>query len=208
MIPLEVENVPNGYLWKIESEGSYSCKISASLLNPKQKLRASFFMNKTPKKQLDFSCAMYDLQCHEVSGNIDKPKRETASFKIPYGAALGSIAVLLALLLQTDSLMIIKQFFSDEFRVYYISFDIYILAIPILALILSYLVPRKLNEILVSHRSVSRVLSIGNILLAIILLYLILNDILTGYKLQLTIGVITIILFSVSIHIIHLLRKV
>ena len=208
MIPLEVEDVPNGYFWKIESEDSYSCKISASLLNPKQKLRASFFMNKTPKKPLDFSCAMCDLQCHEVSGNIDKPKRENASFKIPYGAALASIAVLLTLLLQTDSLIRIKKLFSHEFGVYYDVFDFYILATPILALILSYLVPRKLNEILVSNRSVSRVLLIGNIILAIVLLYLILNDILKGYNLQLTIGVITIILFSVSIHIIHLLRKV
>lgn len=207
MIPLEVEDVPKGYFWKIETEDPYSCRISVSLINPKQKLRASFFMNKTPKKPLDFSCAMCDLQCHEVSGNIDKPKRENASFKIPYGAALGGMVVLLTLMLQTEILMRIKDFLFSEFHVYSTNFDIYILAIPILAWILSYVVPRKFNEILISHRSISRALSIGNISLAIVLLYLILNNVLRGYDLQLTIGVITIILFSVSIHIIHLLKK-
>ena len=32
MIPLEIENVPKGFIWKIESENEYSCKISASIL--------------------------------------------------------------------------------------------------------------------------------------------------------------------------------
>lgn len=211
MIPLGVENVPNGYHWEIETEGSYSCKIYISLLNPKEKLKASFFMNKTPKNPLSFSCAMCNLQCHEISGNIEKHGNKTSIYQIPYRLKIGIIITLLIILLQMDSIMNLKDFFESRFHVSRFGFDIYVITIPVLALLLSCL-PRKFDKLLaihlMSHRFLSIALVIGIIILASGLLYLILNNILIkDYQLQLTIAAITIVLYSIVIHVIHLLNS-
>lgn len=208
MIPLEVDEVPKGYSWKIETETPSSCKISASLINPKQKLRASFFMSSNPKEELEFSCAMCDLQCHEISGTVEKDKKEKSAFKIPYGAVLGGITVFLILLLQTEMIIDIKSIISNAFEVPSICFDIYVISIPILALILSVLVPRKINILILKHHLLFGLIAMSLFVIASIFLYMILRNILfSDFFKQMIIGAISAFLYSCSIHIFHLYKN-
>lgn len=207
MIPLEIENVPKGFIWKIESENEYSCKISASLINSKQKLRASFFMSENPRNPLEFSCAMCDLSCHEVTGSIEKTKKTKSDFKVPYGAALGGLTLLLIFLMQTESVYNLKIFFSRNFGVVHFGFDIYIIAIPIFAVILSWVIPRRFNELIMRHRLTGSGIAGIFFCTASILLYMILQNIFFSGSIQMIIAVITIVLYSSVIHIIHIVKK-
>lgn len=208
MIPLEVEDVPNGYIWKIESEGNDSCKVSASLINPKQKLRASFFMSHNPQEELDFSCAMCDLQCHEINANIETKEKSISNIKIPYSAVLGGIAVFLLLLLQLENMISIRNFFSHNFRVEPIFFDIYILSIPIVSLLFSYFMPKRINLLIIRHHLISGVVAIILFLMASIFLYMILNNIwIVSYRIQMVIAFFTVLLYSTSIHICYYVKK-
>ena len=208
MIPLEIENVPKGFIWKIESENEYSCKISASLINSKQKLRASFFMSENPKNPLEFSCAMCDLSYHEVTGSIEKTKKTKSDFKVPYGAALGGIALLLIFLMQTELAYNLKMIFSRNFGVVDFGFDIYIIAIPIFAAILSWAIPRRFNALLMEHRLIGSGIAAIFFCTASILLYMILQNIFfSSFRIQIIIAVITIVLYSSVIHVIHIMKK-
>ncbi len=208
MIPLEVENIPTGYIWCIESDSSVSCKVSASLINPKQKLRASFFMSANPQQPLDFSCAMCDLQCHEITGTDVVRENVSIRTNIPYSVLLGGFAILLLLIFQSDVMRNLSYFFLDTFRVPAIFFELYVIAIPIVALFLSYLVPYKLNIWISRHRFASGIICLVIFFLASFLLYIILNDIwIYRFNVQLIIGIISVILYSSVLHLCHYMKK-
>lgn len=208
MIPLEVEEVPKGYIWKIEPENLGACKISASLINPKQKLQASFFMSRNPQKPLQFSCAMCDLQCHQISGTIDEKEVKPATVKAQYGVALGIFSALLLLVFQTGVMSIVSNLFAREYNVMPEFFEIYILSIPIIALVFCYIVPSKVNAFIIRHRMKSGVVAAILILIATFLLYLILNNIwIRGNDAQIIIAIITVLLYACSIHLCHYVKK-
>lgn len=205
IIPLEIEEVPKGYTWKIESETSESCKISVSLINPKQKLRASFFMSHNPKEPLDFSCAMCDVQCHDISGNIDKKEKGLIKTKISYSVVLGGISIFLLLLLQSSVMIDVKQFFSDEFGVIPVFFDLYVVAIPLVALFFFYSMPKQVNELVVKRRATFIIVAFILFTISTFSLFLILNNILIeNPESQVLVAILSVLLYSSTIHLCYL----
>lgn len=208
MIPLEVEEVPRGYIWKIESESLDTCKISASLLNPKQKLQVSFFMSHNPQKPLQFSCAMCDLQCHEISGNIDEKEVKKSTIKVQYSIALGICSVLLLLVFQTGIMSFISNFLAKRYYCIPEFFEIYIISIPLVAWMLCYIVPGKVNALIKKNGMKSRMVAVILIFVSTFLLYLILNNIwILDVNAQIITAIITIILYACVIHLWHHAKK-
>ena len=208
MIPLEVEEIPKGYDWKIESESLDTCKIFASLLNPKQKLQVSFFMSCNPQKPLQFSCAMCDLQCHEISGNINEKEVKKSTIKVQYSTALCICFVLLLLVFQTGIMNFISIFLAE--RYYFIPefFEIYIISIPLVALMLCYTVPGKVNAFIMKNGMKSGLVAILLIFISTFLLYLILNNIwICGNNAQIITAITTVILYACAIHLWHHAKK-
>ena len=208
MIPLEVEEVPIGYIWKIESENLGACKISASLINPKQKLRASFFMSRNPQKPLQFSCAMCDLKCHQISGNTDDNEMKHTPIKLPYGVVLGIFSALLLIVFQTGIMSIVSRFFAIKYNVVPEFFEIYLLSIPMVALLLCYIVPNRVNAFIMRHRIEFSVVAVILILISTFLLYLILNNIwILDSAQQVITAIATILLYTCSIHLFYCVKK-
>ncbi len=86
LIPGYFEDVPPGYnsLWSIERTDADSCAVHLTHINPKQIVKARFFLDEYPKKEPIFKCPMKDLSTKRVTSVVSKETVDGVLNALPF----------------------------------------------------------------------------------------------------------------------------
>lgn len=203
IVPGYFEDVPDGYegLWKLSKTDQSSCEIILDHINPKQIVKARFFLADFPVKEIKFICPMPNVQTQEVAYS-DEHKKAIKS--VSYSKAnLVLIAITVLLFISIDRW---GYYFTElAWRTYtYMAMAgtvLFVMSVPLLAIILNaYGIP-KIDLYLRNHRKQRIWIMMGLLLASIIFLVLIIfNYGIIGLIPQSITAIVVVIMLALLIH--------
>lgn len=213
VIPGYFEYVPNGYenLWHLKKLDKCSCSIQLEHINPKQVVKAFFFLDNLPQKKIIFECPMQNLQVQEVAYN-NTSSQTSKQIKInPYFKSNIILIILTIVLFITipqweyyidDFIWITGLHLQARFVV------IFIMSVLMLAIIInSYGIP-KIDEYIKNHPKYSFLIKTGLFIISLFLLIIITLDyIIVNFIPQVITAIIIVFLLSLFIHFSFLTKK-
>lgn len=208
IIPGYFEETPVGYenLWNFqETDSINSYALSLDHINPKQTVKARFFLDNFPENKISFQCPMPDIQIQEISSNIDS--QSAHQNKISLNKIINIIlAVLTAILLLNLNMCLdylTYYIYHNKLKKYLDAGQIitYIIIVCCLTITINIKGIKKLDNYLLTHPHRITFVQLLIAILYIILLVLIIPNIIAKYDLQIFIAGLTAILLSIFIHI-------
>lgn len=201
IIPGYFEDIPSGYeeLWSFNRIGSNSCHIRLEHINPKQIVKARFFLDNIPQKKIVFECPMQNVQIQEVAYNYNTTNKKTISSKS--NIILIVITTLLFITIPQWSHYIENFIWFTGMHLHTSQVVIFIMSLLLLVIIMNaYGVP-VVDKYIKSHHKQSPFIKLAMIIVSIILLILIVCDYIIVRAIpQIFAAIIVVLLLSLFIH--------
>ncbi len=206
IIPGYFDDIPSGYeqLWKMNMESSNCCALHLDHINPKQVVKARFFLNDRPKEKLIFECPMADIQTQEITYDVANEKSSRSKGKL-YDKAnyiLIAITFLLYITTPTWSMYIDELIWLTRLRLPSSLTAMFILAVPTVSIIFNLCGIKWIDSYIHRHKHQLWWIKLTLLFVSILLLVFIIFDILIrNFNYQVIVGIISLILLSLFIHI-------
>lgn len=202
IIPGYFEDIPSGYeeLWGFNKTVSNLCDIHLEHINPKQVVKARFFLDNLPQKKVVFECPMQNVQTQEVSyRNTSATNRMDISTKS--NIILICITVLLYITIPQWSGYIGEFIWITQIHLNAHQAVIFIMALLILSIVMNVYGVPVLDRFVKSHPKYSIGIRLALIVISFILLALIICDyIIIHFVAQMVTAIVVIVLLSLFIH--------
>lgn len=210
IIPGYLENVPHGYeeLWILDKDAQYSCSLILKHINPKQIVKARFFLDNLPQKKITFECPMPNIQIQEVSySNIGKSPHVVTGYS-KSNLILIALTVLLFVTIPQWSYFINNFIWITDISLQTDCVVAFIMSMLLLAIILNtYGIP-SIDLYITSHLNQSMFIKCGLVIVSAVLLGLIIFDcIIIGFIPQIITAIIAVILLALFIHFLFITKK-
>lgn len=210
IIPGYFEDVPPGYvdLWSMKKEDTNSCSISLNHINPKQIVKARFFLNTFPETELSFECPLPDVQIQKIS-SINEAKADKRQIALQKSNIIVLIVtVVMFLSIEYWNYHIDLFIYHNNLQNYLISSQVVLYIMTLLVLINVFNISgiKKIDNYLLSHTDYVTGIKIAIPVICVILLFLIISNIITSLFAQYCIAAITAVLIAFWVHIIILQR--
>lgn len=206
IIPGYFQDIPSGYetKWKMQQTTSNSCSVALEHINPKQVVKACFFLDNPPENVV-FECPMKDITIQEKGDRINEQK---PNFRGTFGrlekATCSLLILTILLFISTDLWM--ELLYTLNWYKWLPAPAICIILFVLLTLVISILFNvfgiKKLDNYIISNKTAAKwivsILGVLSIMLTSAILY---NIFITNFIVQIIIGVVVIFMLAVLIHI-------
>lgn len=208
IIPGYFEETPIGYenLWKFEETDSInSYALSLDHINPRQIVKARFFLDNFPENKISFECPMPNIHIQEISSSLDS--RSTSKNILNLNKTVNIIFAMLTTILLFNYRTL---YFYLEDIIYYFGLKkylhprqilFYFIAVFLLTIIINIKEIKTLDNYLFKYPHKIIYIQLWLAITYIILLALIIPNIISGHDLQFFIAAFTAILLSILIRI-------
>ena len=209
IIPGYFQDIEAGYekKWTMQQKATNCCNISLEHINPKQVVKACFFLNDSPKN-IAFECPMADVFIQKKSEYIDS---QSPSSKKHFGRLEKSTFILL---IMTVIFLVSMDFWIELFHTlnWYkilpapaICIVLFVLGTLVISILLNVFGIKKLDNFVYRNKKAS--ISIQCILSAlslIFILFILYDIVITNFYLQIIVAIIIVCMLSFLIHIISI----
>lgn len=202
IIPGYFEDIPSGYeeLWGFSKTTSSSCNIHLEHINPKQVVKARFFLDNLPQKKVIFECPMQNVQTQEVAYRNTSATNKIA-ISTQSNIILICITALLYITIPQWSEYIRGFIWTTQIHLNTHEVVIFIMALLILSIVMNVYGVPVLDKFIKSHPKYSIGIRLIMIILSVILLALIVCDyIIINVTAQTITAIIVVVLLSLFIH--------
>ncbi len=202
IIPGYFEDIPNGYenMWSMNLETANCCSLSLEHINPKQVVKARFFLDEMPQDKIIFECPMADMQLQEITYDVKKESSSKINFKANY--ILIAITILMFSTIGSWAIYLSELIWISGLRIPSYLAAAFIMGVLILAIIFNLCGINWLDDYVRLNRKRNILFKISLFILSCVILYLITFDILIVKAVsQIIAGIISLLLLALLIHI-------
>lgn len=205
IIPGYFEDIPAGYekLWNMKKENANSCIMLLEHINPKQVVKARFFLDRFPTKELVFECATPDLVVQKISNTIESNVEKKLQVDLPTNnIIILIITVLLFFSIDYWVYNLDSFFYHFGLRDYLQSYEVVLFVMGMLTLtnIFNICGLKSIDSYLLSHLRRARIIKSGIVVICSILLFLIVFNIIHGAFIQVFIAAVIAVLLAFLLH--------
>lgn len=211
IIPGYFQDIPHGYneLWCFNKDTNYSCSLALKHINPKQIVKARFFLENIPQNKIQVECPMPNLQIQEVSySSLGKAPNKLTEF---YNSNLILIALTMLLFVSIPqwSVYIYDFIRITGVRMQAESVVVFIMSMLLMSVILNNYGVIFIDKYIKSHTKQAVLIKTILLIISILLLSLIIFDLfITDMILQTITAAIVVVLLAFFIHFSFITQKI